>query len=250
MAILVVLAGVAGRTGRAVGQTLWNADDVELVGALGKQHAGQSLSTLWGLPDIPLTVEDHLSKIVVERAVLVDFTEAASAYGRILTAVRRGWDVVVGTTGFDQAQRDAIRYQVERQGVGAALVANFSLGAWVLEKLAAEAARYFDQVEIMEAHSATKRDRPSGTARQMAEVLGGALGRSPELIRVHSLRLPGMVAHQEVIFGSPGQIVTLRHDVHDRSAYASGVLTAVRKIHLFRGTVVTDLGQILEIGEG
>lgn len=249
--IPVVLAGATGRTGKEVGRAIFHASDMELIGALAHRHAGMALGILWGEPAMTgFYVSESLSSITADRAVLVDFTEAESAYGRLIEAVERGWDIVVGTTGFSSRQRETLAYLVEKHQVGAALIANFSLGAWVLEKLAEDASRYFSQAEVLEAHVDTKRDRPSGTARRMAELLGRALKRDPESIPVHSIRLPGMVAHQTVVFGASGQVVSIRHDVHDRSAYAAGVLAAIRKVRELRGHVVTDLGEVLDPERG
>lgn len=243
--IPAILAGATGRTGKEVGRAIYHAEDMELIGAIASRHRGQNLGAIWGEADLSLVVSGNLAEIKADYAVLVDFTEAESSYGRLIEAVNRGWDIVVGTTGFNREQRETLAYLVEKNQVGAALIANFSLGAWILEKLSQEAAQYLGQVEVIEAHTDTKRDRPSGTAKRMAEVLGHLLKRDPAAIPVHSIRLPGMVAHQSVVFGASGQIVTLRHDVHDRSAYADGVLAAIRKVRDLRGRVVQDLGEII-----
>lgn len=243
--IAVVLAGATGRTGREVGKAIYREPDLQLVGAIARQHEGQPLGTLWGEPELSLDIVSDIAAIEAESAVLVDFTEAESAYGRLVEAIGRRWDIVVGTTGFTPQQRETLGYLVEKQQVGAALIANFSVGAYVLERLAVEAARYFGAVEVIEAHVDRKKDRPSGTAKRMADMLAGALHRDPDSIPVHSIRLPGMVAHQTVIFGTSGQVVSLRHDVHDRSAYAAGVIAAIRKIHEMKGRVVQNLGDIL-----
>lgn len=243
--IPVVVAGITGKTGGAVGRALHAASDIDLIGALSHHHAGVPLGTLWADASVPVTLAARLDEICQPYAVLVDFTEPESSYQRLLQAIDRGWDIVVGTTGFTHAARQTLAEKVVAQGVGAAIIANFSLGAWVAERLAQEASRYFASVEVVEGHHASKRDRPSGTARRMAALLAEVQDRSPDTIPVHSLRLPGLVAHQSVIFGSQGQVVTIRHDVHDRTAYVEGVLAAVRGVHALRGRVVTDLGEIL-----
>jgi 4-hydroxy-tetrahydrodipicolinate reductase len=245
--IAVVLAGATGKTGSAVGKAIIQAPDMALVAAVAHKHAGLSLGMLWGEPAVDLAIEPELSSVKrVESCVLVDFTEPRSAYRRILEAIGRGWDVVVGTTGFDAEERAVIAQAVEANRVGACLVANFSLGAWVAEELAVQASRYFASAEIIEGHHETKRDRPSGTAKRMAGLLARSWERSPDDVPVHSLRLPGLVAHQAVVFGAPGQMLSIRHDVHDRRADAAGVLAAIRRVRSFRGRVVTNLGEILE----
>lgn len=242
--IPVVVAGITGKTGSAVGRAVHQAPDLELAGGLSRSHSGENLGPLWGLGDLPWVLSDSLSAL--SYAVLVDFTEPDSALPRLLEAAERGWDIVVGTTGFSPAGRVELANRVVQCGVGAAVIANFSLGAWVAERLAAEASRYFSAAEIVEGHHVTKRDRPSGTARAMAETLGQRMKRSPDDIPVHSLRLPGMVAHQTVVFGSQGQLLSIRHDVHDRTAYVDGVLAAIRWVRRVQGRMVTDLGEILD----
>ena len=241
----VVIAGASGKTGQAVGKACNQAKDMVVVGAIGQRHAGENLGTLWGDSELSLTIAEHTDQISYPDAVLVDFTEPTSAFFRIMEALERGWDVVVGTTGFTPIQRNAFKDMVQKTGVGGVLVANFSLGAYVLESLARHAAQYFSTVEILEGHAMTKLDRPSGTAHRMVETLGEALDRPLDTIPIHSLRLPGMVAHQAVVFGAEGEVITLRHDVHDRQAYVNGVLTAIRGVRRFRGRLVTDLGELM-----
>jgi 4-hydroxy-tetrahydrodipicolinate reductase len=244
--IRVALAGAVGRTGREVGKAIWAAPDMTLVAALGFRHAGQHLGALWGMPEVDLAVVDSLEAAAVARPeVLVDFTEPESAYPRLLDAVDMGWSIVVGTTGFTHEQRENLARRVAERGVGAAVIANFSVGAWMAEQLSLKAAQVFEAVEVVEAHADTKRDRPSGTAARLAQLLAKARRRDPDDIPVHSIRLPGMVAHQTVIFGSSGQVLSIRHDVHDRSAYAAGVLAAIRRMSLLSGRLVDDLGELL-----
>lgn len=243
--IRVVLAGASGRTGREVGKAILESPDMELVGAIGHRQAGRSVDAIW--PGVK-------SEIIITRelplcdypAILVDFTEPESAFQRVLEAVAQGWHVVIGTTGFTANQRDTMARQVADHGVGAALIANFSLGAWLLEHLVKEAAQYFTDAELVEAHHPHKRDRPSGTAKRIASTLASAWGKPDDEIPVHAMRLPGMVAHQAVIFGAPGQILTVRHDVHDRSAYTAGALQAIRHIDRFPGRLIQDLGELVE----
>lgn len=244
--IRVALAGATGRTGREVGRAIVAADDMVLVAALARSHAGEHLGALWGDEAVDLTVVDTVGEAATQYpTVLVDFTEPDSAYPRLLDAVDRGWSIVVGTTGFSREQRSELARRTAANGVAAALIANFSVGAWLSERLAEEAARFFPDVEVLEAHHATKRDRPSGTALRMASLLAAATRRDPDAIPVHSMRLPGLVAHQTVVFGAAGQVLTIRHDVHDRSAYAAGVLAAIRRLPSLGGRFVENLGDLM-----
>jgi 4-hydroxy-tetrahydrodipicolinate reductase len=244
--IRVAMAGATGRTGREVARALLHASDVELVAALGREHVGRDLGEVVGLPALRLPIAAALEDVgETGPDVLVDFTEPDSAFPRLVAAVERGWSLVVGTTGFSETQVADLRRRVAAQQVGAALIANFSVGAWVADRLAAEAARYFRAAEVVEGHHAGKRDRPSGTARRTAARLAALWGRPAGDVAVHSLRLPGLVAHQSVVFGASGEILPIRHDVHDRSAYAAGVLAAVRRVQDLRGEMVEDLGTFL-----
>jgi 4-hydroxy-tetrahydrodipicolinate reductase len=248
--IRVVLAGSTGRTGREVGRAIHQARDMALVAAIGGSHRGQSLGGLWGDPTVKLDVVGSVAEAApAHPQVLVDFTEPDSAYPRLVEAVERGWSVVVGTTGFSREQRLALARLVADRHVAAALIANFSVGSWMLEQFTLEAARVFSDVELIEAHADTKRDRPSGTAVRLSALLARAWRRNPDDIPVHSIRLPGMVAHQTVVFGAKGQVLTLRHDVHDRTAYASGVLMAIRRMSSLSGQLVEDLGAVLQPSE-
>ena len=245
--IPVILAGATGRTGEAVGRAICEAPDLNLVGAISERHRGEHLGARWNLPSLDVVLAGSVDELAgVDDAVLVDFTEAGSAFPRLKAAVRRGWDIVVGTTGFSAVEREELEALVKAAQVGAAVIANFSIGAYALERLAVETSRWFEAAEILEGHHAQKRDKPSGTALHMADLLAQALKKSPGDIPVHSIRLPGLVAHQAVVFGAKGQVVTLRHDVHDRSAYAEGALAAIRKVRSVSGRLMSDLGEVLE----
>lgn len=147
----------------------------------------------------------------------VDFTTPDAVAGNVETCLAAGVPVVIGTTGFDQARVDAA---ARAAGVPCFHAPNFALGAVLLMRFAEEAARAFPRAEIVELHAETKRDAPSGTARATA----ARMGTDPV---IHSVRLPGLVAHQEVLFGGPGEVLTLRHDTTSREAFAPGVLRAL-----------------------
>lgn len=244
LAIPVVVAGATGRTGRVVAEAVHKSRDMSLVGAIGHRSEGVPLGTLMGALDQPGVIHRSIDDIPVDRAVLVDFTEPTSAFDRVLSAAERGWDMVVGTTGFTTRQQAQLAEVVQEMGIGAALIANFSIGAWVTEKMAETASRYFAHVELVEAHPDSKRDRPSGTARRMTQKLGEWMARPADAISVHAIRLPGMVAHQRILWGGDGEIVTIGHDVHDRTAYVAGVLAAIRTVRATRGRLLTDLDEI------
>src|SRR6059058_3251647 len=151
---------------------------------------------------------------------MVDFTAPAEVEGNVAAALELGVPCVVGTTGFDHARVDAL---ARERGLSCFHAPNFALGAVLMMRFAAEAAAYMPRAEIIELHSETKKDAPSGTAAATAKLIGG----DPA---IHSVRLPGLVAHQEVIFGGEGQLLTIRHDTTARESFADGVLLALEKL--------------------
>ena len=242
--IPVVIAGASGRTGHVIGVGIHQSSDMEITGAIGKRTAGRSLQSVLGLNDLDLVIQSDLADIGAAEAVLVDFTDAASAVPRLLSALERGWDAVVGTTGFTDHHLAMFAARVRDTGASAAFIPNFSVGAWALEQMAQWAVRYFSEVEIIEAHGPAKKDRPSGTARRMAALLAEGLQKDPESIPIHSMRLNGMGAHQTVVFGAPDQVISLRHDVHGRTAYVEGVLSAIRKVRSETGRLITTMSEV------
>jgi 4-hydroxy-tetrahydrodipicolinate reductase len=151
---------------------------------------------------------------------MVDFTAPDAVDANVVAALEHGVPAVIGTTGFDQARVDAL---ARERGIGCFHAPNFALGAVLMMRFAQEAAEYLPRAEIVELHNEAKKDAPSGTAKATAELLGG----DPA---IHSVRLPGLVAHQEVLFGGEGQLLTIRHDTFAREAFAPGVLLALERL--------------------
>ena len=206
--IRVVASGAAGRMGEAVCEAVEGADDMELAG-----RADPALGT-------------ELSELLAEADVVVDFTQPDTALANATACLEAGVHVVVGTTGFDL---EALRAAAEAADGARAFVApNFAIGAVLMMRFAAEAAQHMPECEIVELHHDRKLDAPSGTAARTADLIAAAGGNVHEPI--HSIRLPGLVAHQEVIFGAEGQTLTIRHDSIDRRSFMPGVLLAVRRV--------------------
>jgi 4-hydroxy-tetrahydrodipicolinate reductase len=167
--------------------------------------------------------------------VMVDFTAPEVVLEHVTSALERGVPSVVGTTGWDPGAVDA---QARERGVAVLYAPNFAIGAVLMMRLAEGAARYLPRVEIVELHAETKKDAPSGTAKATAERVGGA--------EIHSVRLPGLVAHQEVLLGGPGQLLTIRHDAFSREAYVPGVLLALERLHTLPPGVTVGLEALLD----
>ena len=188
--------------------------------------------------------------------VVIDFTHPDSVMATLDYVISHGMHAVVGTTGFTDERLSALRAALAANpGIGVLIAPNFSIGAILLMKFAAQAATYFESVEIIELHHPDKADAPSGTARHTAELIAaaragmvapdatvtslpGARGADVDGIPVHSVRLRGLLAHEEVLLGGPGEVLTLRHDSLDRSSFMPGVLVGVRQVSAHPGLTV------------
>jgi 4-hydroxy-tetrahydrodipicolinate reductase len=219
--IAVAVAGAAGRMGETVCRAVEGAPDMELVG-----RADPLLGT-------------ELGEVLERAQVVVDFTRPDTALANALACLDAGVHVVIGTTGFDPAPLSA-----DRDAAANALIApNFAIGAVLMMRFAAEAARHMRKAEIIELHHDDKLDAPSGTAKRTAELMAAATdGPQPP---IHSVRLPGLVAHQEVILGDLAQTLTIRHDTIDRECFMPGVLLAVRRVGELPQRVTVGLESLL-----
>jgi len=168
----------------------------------------------------------------------VDFTEPAAVRGNVERCLAVGVRTVVGTTGVGPADLAAFDALGQEHGAACFVVPNFALGAVLMMRFAAEAGRHMPRAEIVELHHETKLDAPSGTARATAELLPG---ETP----IHSVRLPGLVAHQEVLFGGEGQLLTIRHDTHSREAFAAAVLLALERLPSLPAGLTVGLDSLL-----
>jgi 4-hydroxy-tetrahydrodipicolinate reductase len=220
--IRVVVAGAAGRMGETVCGAVGGADDMELVGRAD--------------PRLDTSVADTLA---AEPDVLVDFTVPDTALANAREAAHAGVHVVIGTTGFDVSALDELRDCPANIFVAP----NFAIGAVLMMQFAADAARHMARAEIIELHHDTKVDAPSGTAARTAELMRQSSGGRE--VPIHSVRLPGLVAHQEVILGDVGQTLTIRHDSIDRESFMPGVLLAVRRVGTLTDSPVVGLEKLL-----
>jgi 4-hydroxy-tetrahydrodipicolinate reductase len=180
--------------------------------------------------------EGHALVELDEAEAVVDFTAPEAALPNVLAAIERGVPAVVGTTGWDVEAADA---PAREAGVAVFHAPNFAVGAVLMMRFAREAARYLPQAEIVELHADTKRDAPSGTAKATAALIGGE-------VPIHSVRLRGLVAHQEVLFGGEGQVLTVRHDTTSREAFVPGVLLALTRLPELPPGVTVGLEALLD----
>jgi 4-hydroxy-tetrahydrodipicolinate reductase len=208
--IRVAVAGAAGRMGQTVCEAVLGAEDMELVG-----RADPLLGTT-------------LADVLADAEVVVDFTQPDTALENALACVRAGVHVVIGTTGFDPAPLQQLDASGGAGSAKVLIAPNFAIGALLMMRFAAEAARHMRKAEIIELHHDGKIDAPSGTAARTAQLMAEASGGEPPPI--HSVRLPGLVAHQEVILGDLAQTLTIRHDTIGRESFMPGVLLAIRRV--------------------
>ena len=223
--IRVAVAGAAGRMGETVCGAVAGAEDMELVGRAD--------------PLLDTTLEEVLGAA----EVVVDFTRPDTALQNAVACINAGVHVVIGTTGFDPAPLFEAAGATERPGANVIIAPNFAIGAVLMMRFAAEAARHMAKAEIIELHHDGKLDAPSGTAARTAELMAAASGHGPPPI--HSVRLPGMVANQEVILGDVGQTLSIRHDTISRESFMPGVLLAVRGVRNLSEPVVVGLENLL-----
>ena len=229
---------------------LLSAPDIELVGGVDPYGVGQDCGELAGVGPRDAPVVERLADLPRRPQVIVDFTHPSAVKENCIRAIGAGIRPVVGTTGMGPADIAELRELCEQRGIGGLVAPNFAIGAVLLMRFAAEASKHFTNAEIIELHHNQKADAPSGTAIKTAELmrasrerfgednaperetLGGARGAEFDDtgIHIHSVRLPGLVAHQEVIFGGLGQTLTIRHDSLSRESFLPGVLLGIRKV--------------------
>ncbi|MNO54845.1 4-hydroxy-tetrahydrodipicolinate reductase [compost metagenome] len=255
--IRVAVAGAAGRMGKEVVKMVLEDEGLKLVAAINLTHVGSDAGTLVGLPACGVSITDDLELALIESKpqVLVDFTTPQFACVNTELAIKHGVSPVVGTTGFTPEQIEDLDKQCREKKIGGLIAPNFSIGAILMMKFAAQAAKYFPHLEIIEYHGDQKLDAPSGTAVKTAELIAenreelrqgnpneeetieGSRGGYYNGFRIHSVRLPGVFAQQEVIFGGFGQTLKIRHDSYERAGYMPGVNLAIKKVLEYEGMI-------------
>lgn len=248
--IRVYVSGAGGKMGQEVVRTILKQEDMQLVGASDTRREGMDVGYAIGTARIGMDMSGPLDAEMLRKSqadILVDFTNPQSVLKNLKLAIAEGVVPVIGTTGLDDTDIAEIRELVDREKSGVFIAPNFAIGAILMMRFAQEAARYFPHVEIIELHHDQKLDAPSGTALKTVdwisevrkpmlqgnpneyEKIQGSRGGDVNGIHIHSVRLPGLIAHQEVLFGGLGQALTIRHDAYNRETYMPGVMLAIRK---------------------
>ncbi len=266
--IPVLVSGALGKMGSEVVNSVLNSSDCELVAAIdiNKKNNGENISQLLNLKSSEVFVSNDLEGSLCSvsqeyrnqniKPVLVDFTHPDSVFDNTRSAIAYGISPIIGTTGLSPSQINDLSIFAQKAEVGCAIIPNFSVGMVLLQQAASVAAKFYDNIELIEMHHNQKADSPSGTCIKTAEMIEeypkkynkGLVKESESLkgvrggvrdsgLNIHSIRLPGLLAHQVVIMGSPGETYTIKHDTIDRKAYMPGVLQAIRKIGNFKSLV-------------
>jgi 4-hydroxy-tetrahydrodipicolinate reductase len=261
--ISVAITGASGKMGREVLKAVSREKEMCVTAAVDPSHSGQDAGSLAGIGSLGIKISPFLENAILSKKpdVLVDFTRYEAALTHLEIALKHKVACVIGTTGFSEEDYKKIQEWCEKFETSALIAPNFAVGAVLLMKFAKEASKYYAAGEIIDLHHEKKLDAPSGTALRTAalmretrsefarhtgeEKISGARGGDVGGIRIHSVRLPGFVAHQEVIFGGEGEILTLRHDSLSRESFMPGVLLGIRKVRDLKGLVV-GLENILE----
>ncbi len=263
--IRVVVHGALGKMGQQVASTVCQEPGMEIVGAVDLKATEEYMPLPDGSGKVPSSSDlDHILTSC-QPDVMVDFTIAQATMPAMRIATSRGVNLVIGTTGLTTDDIAEIDRLSTAHQVGAVVAPNFALGAVVMMHLAKIAAKYFDYAEIIELHHHLKADAPSGTALSTAKAMAQAKGKSFQLpkqkesfrsrgeqtegITIHSVRLPGLMAHQEVILGTSGQTLSIRHDTINRECYMPGVILAIKKVVKRKG-LTYGLDALLGLREG
>lgn len=249
--IKVAVTGALGKMGKEVIKAVTSCEETTLVGAVDMFEVGKDIGTFVFNKEIGILINNDIKDVINtgKPDVIIDFTQPASIYNNVNQYIELGIASVIGTTGLKEEQIQEIKALSEEKNVACLIAPNFSTGAVLMMKFAKEAAKYFDNAEIIELHHNQKKDAPSGTAIKTAQLMaeenecfttgnceeketitGSRGGVANSKIHIHSVRMPGYSASQEVILGSMGQILTIRHDTSDRACYMKGVLLAVKYV--------------------
>lgn len=263
--IRIVVAGPRGRMGKEAVQLVKETPHFELAAVIDRKNEGKLLSDVEGFTGLDVPIFTNPAECFQQAIadVLIDLTTPERGYIHTKTALEHNVRPVVGTTGFTAEQLDEIKKLAEDRDMGCIIAPNFAIGAILMMKFSEMAAKYFDDVEIIEMHHDQKLDAPSGTAIKTAEMIAnnregkkqghedeketikGARGADFDGMKIHSVRLPGLIAHQQVLFGAGGQTLTIRHDSYNRASFMSGVKVSVETV-MALNTLVYGLESILD----
>ncbi|WP_100331400.1 4-hydroxy-tetrahydrodipicolinate reductase [Bacillus xiapuensis] len=263
--IKVIIAGPRGRMGREAVKMVQETEHFHLEAVLDRKHNGKVLSDIEGFQGVNADIYTDIDECFSQHQadVFIDLTTPETGYIHTKKALESGIRPVVGTTGFTDSQLAELKELAEEKELGCIIAPNFAIGAVLMMKFSQMAAKYFQDVEIIELHHDRKLDAPSGTAVKTAQMIAeereakkqghpeeketiqGARGAVIDGMHIHSVRLPGLIAHQQVMFGADGQTLSIRHDSYNRASFMSGVRICVETVMKVE-TLVYGLENILD----
>ncbi|PAV29479.1 4-hydroxy-tetrahydrodipicolinate reductase [Virgibacillus profundi] len=266
MTINVIIAGPRGKMGSEAIQMVHNEERFELVACIDRKNNGKQMKEVNSLPDLDVPIFENPEECFenIDADIFIDLTVPNAGFENTKVALNHNIRSVVGTTGFTDEQIHELSNTAKEQGIGCIIAPNFAVGAVLMMQFAQMAAKFFPDVEIIEKHHDNKLDAPSGTAIKTAEliketrnnksqghpnereIITGARGAEYDGMRIHSMRLPGLVAHQEVVFGASGQTLTIKHDSYNRESFMEGVKLAINEVFNL-SELVYGLENILDI---
>lgn len=250
MSIKVIIAGPRGKMGSEAIKMVTNDTNLNLVACIDRKNNGKEVNDIVGFPSVNVPIFDNASDCFhsIEADVFVDLTIPEVGYDHTKSALEHNLRPVIGTTGFTEEQLTELSSIAREKKLGCIIAPNFAIGAVLMMKFSKMAANYFPDVEIIEKHHDNKLDAPSGTAKKTAELIkenraykiqghpdeketiDGSRGAEVDGMRIHSIRLPGLVAHQEVIFGGSGQTLSIKHDSFNRESFMEGIKLSIEKV--------------------
>ncbi|MFW5786940.1 MAG: 4-hydroxy-tetrahydrodipicolinate reductase [Halanaerobiales bacterium] len=253
----VVVNGACGNMGKEVVKYIFNSNKARLTGAFDRNYVGENIFELIGIKGIEVLIKNDLEEIINEKDVdvIIDFTSPTVVMDNIKITLNNNINMIVGTTGITDVDLKKIKRLSEINDSNIIIAPNFSIGAVLMMEFSRKVAKYMDDVEIIEMHHDNKVDSPSGTSLMTAEKIAKNINKRKESeinyieqldsvrggqkdgITIHSVRLRGLVAHQQVIFGSEGQTLTIKHDIYDRSSFMVGLGIALDNIDNIEGLV-------------
>ncbi|MBF0547423.1 MAG: 4-hydroxy-tetrahydrodipicolinate reductase [Candidatus Riflebacteria bacterium] len=235
----VAVIGCCGKMGQVVCRALLSSHEYELAAGFDISSVGEDLGQMLNVSQLGINISNNIQKGLNESRtdLAIDFTTPNTATSNVAQCLQAKVPVLVGTSGIPTEDREKLSLLSEKTNTQVLIVPNFAIGAILMMNFAKKAAAYFSNVEIIELHHPQKLDKPSGTALNTREILNAVLEKkeSDEPIPIHSVRLPGLTAHQEVIFGGIGQLLTIRHDSFNRESFIPGIFLALKQLTETRG---------------
>ncbi|GEN31796.1 4-hydroxy-tetrahydrodipicolinate reductase [Cerasibacillus quisquiliarum] len=251
MTLKIIVSGPRGRMGKEAINMILNEENMELVACIDRINNGKMLADIDGMPDVhvPIFVDSKQCFESIKADIFLELSIPDVAFTHTVNALKNGLRAVVGTSGLTKEQIHDLKILAFEKELGCIIAPNFAIGAVLMMQFAQKAARYFPDIEIIEKHHDKKLDAPSGTAIKTLdmiletredkeqghpnekETLQGARGANQSGVHIHSVRLPGLIAHQEVIFGGLGQTLTITHDSYNRQSFMTGVKFALNKVN-------------------